>query len=60
MLDAVIEFSMNESKELLVDDIERLSHVEANLTQDFAVQLYRLSKPGYRLSGRDWSPKSKQ
>jgi hypothetical protein len=60
MLDAVIEFGMNEAKEHLVDDIERLSHPDANLVQGFAVHLYRLSEPGYRLSGRDWSPKSKQ
>lgn len=59
-LDAVVEFGMNEGKEHLVDDIERLSHTKANLKQGFAVHLYRISKPGFRLSGRDWSPKSKQ
>ena len=59
-LDAVVEFGMNESEEHLVDDIHRLSHPEANLQQGFAVHLYRLSKPGHPLSGRDWSPKSRR
>jgi hypothetical protein len=59
-LDAVVEFGMNESEEHLVDDIERLCHAEANLTQGFAVHLYRLSQSGFPLSGRDWSSKSKQ
>ena len=35
-------------------------HADANLKQGFAVHLYRLSKAGQRLSGRDWSLKSKQ
>jgi hypothetical protein len=59
-MDAVIEFGMNQDREHLDDDIARLSHTDANLTQGFAVHLYRLSKPGLRFSGRDWSPKSKQ
>jgi len=59
-LDAVIEFGMNEGKAHLIDDIERLCHAEANLTQGFTVHLYRLSKPGFQLSGRDWSPRSKR
>jgi hypothetical protein len=49
---------MNEAEEHLVDDIERLSHHEANVTQGFAVHLYRLSEPGTLFSKRDWSPNS--
>ena len=35
-------------------------HADAHLKQGFAVHLYRLSKAGQRLSGRNCSPKSKQ
>jgi hypothetical protein len=59
-LDAVVEFGMNEVQEHLRDDIERLSHEDANLQQGFVVHLYRLSEPGNKFSSRDWSPKSKR
>jgi hypothetical protein len=55
---AVVEFGMNESREHLVDDIERLCHAESNLECGFIVHLYRLSKSGNRFSNRDWSSKS--
>ena len=59
-LDCVVEFGMNEGKEHLVDDIDRLCHEEANLDLGFAVHLYRLSEPGNKFSSRDWSPRSKR
>ena len=59
-LAAVVEFGMNEAKKHLVDDIERLSHPEANVMQGFAVHLYRLSEPGAPFSRRDWSANSKR
>jgi hypothetical protein len=55
---AAIEFGMNEAKEHLEDDIERLCHPEAILEHGFIVHLYRLSESGNLFSGRDWSPKS--
>jgi hypothetical protein len=55
---AVIEFGMNESREHLRDDIERLCHNEANLENGFIIHLYRLSESGNRFSNRDWSSKS--
>lgn len=55
---AVIEFGLNEAKEHLVDDIERVCHQEANLEHGFIVHLYRLSESGNLTSGRDWSSKS--
>jgi hypothetical protein len=55
---AVIEFGMNESREHLEDDIERLCHKEANVEYRFIVHLYRLSESGNRFSNRDWSTKS--
>ena len=58
-LAAVVEFGMNEAKKHLVDDIERLSHREANVMQGFVVHLYRLSEPGAPFSRRDWSANSK-
>ncbi|MFC1936764.1 hypothetical protein ACFLYP_03765 [Chloroflexota bacterium] len=45
-------------KNILIDDIERVCHPDANLEQGFLVHLYRLSTPGAMFSGRDWSPKS--
>ena len=59
-LDTVVEFGMNESKEHLIDDIERVSHEDANVDQGIIVHLYRLSESGSRFSNRDWSAKSKQ
>jgi hypothetical protein len=49
---------MNEAEEHLVDDIERLSHHDANLEHGFVVHLHRLSEPGAMFSNRDWSPNS--
>lgn len=57
-LAAVVEFGMNERKDHLIDDIERVCHHDANLENGFVVHLYRLSKPGARYSNRDGSPKS--
>jgi hypothetical protein len=59
-LEAAIEFGLNATEEHLVDDIQRLSHRDASLDAAFAVHLYRLSSPGALISGRDWSPLSKQ
>jgi hypothetical protein len=55
---AAIEFGMNESREHLEDDIERLCHDEANVEQGFIVHLYRLCESGNLFSGRDWSSRS--
>lgn len=55
---AVIEFGMNEAKEHLVDDIERLVHTDANVLQGFIVHFYRLSNADLKFSGRDWSHNS--
>ena len=55
---AAIEFGMNEAKEHLVDDIERLDHADANIVQGFIVHLYRLSNAELKFSGRDWSHNS--
>jgi hypothetical protein len=57
-LAAVVELGMNEGKEHLTDDIERLSHPGANVDQGFIIHLYRLSQPGAKLSDRDWSSAS--
>jgi len=57
-LAAVIEFGLNEPKEHLISDIERISHADANVDQGFIVHLYRLSEPGAQVSGRDWSSNS--
>lgn len=59
-LAAVVEFGMNEGMDHLKDDIERLSHADANVDQGFAIHLYRLSKPGAKFSDRDWSAASKR
>jgi hypothetical protein len=57
---AAIEFGMNEAKDHLEDDIDRLCHKDANLEHTFIVHLYRLSEGGSLFSGRDWSSKSEQ
>lgn len=57
---AAIEFGMNEAKAHLIDDIQRLSHPDANVEQGFIVHLYRLSQAGALFSGRDMSPNSPQ
>jgi hypothetical protein len=59
-LAAVIEFGMNESKKHLVEDLRRLCHADANLSQGFVVHLYRLSAPGDLFSKRDWTSGSKR
>jgi hypothetical protein len=59
-LAAAVELGMNEGEEHLTDDIKRLSHPDANVDQDFIIHLYRLSKPGTKLSDRDWSAASKR
>lgn len=59
-LAAVVEFGLNEGLEHLADDIERISHRDANVERGFVVHLYRLSKAGAKFSNRDWSPNSKQ
>jgi hypothetical protein len=59
-LEAIVEFGMNEAKDHLEDDIERVSHNDANADHRYIVHLYRLSKSGNRLSMRDWSPSSKR
>jgi hypothetical protein len=59
-LAAVVEFGMNEDIEHLIDDIERLSHADANVDQGFVIHLHRLSQPGAKLSKRDWSAASKR
>lgn len=57
-LDAIVEFGLNETEGHLKDDIQRLSHTDANVKQGFIIHLYRLSTPGDYFSKRDWSPKS--
>jgi len=42
------------------DDTDRLCHPKANTDRAFIVRLYRLSKPGALLSGRDWSVHSRR
>lgn len=54
----VVEFGMNETKEHLIDDIERICHEQANLNLGLIIHLYRLSKPGAKMSNRDWSSNS--
>lgn len=54
-LAAVIEFGLNEAKDHLEDDIQRLSHPGANVDQGYFVHLYRLTAPKAAQSGRDWS-----
>lgn len=57
-LAAVVEFGMNANKEHLQEDIRRVCHPDANLESGFIVHLYRLSKPGFPFSGRDFSADS--
>jgi hypothetical protein len=57
---AVVEFGLNEAIDHLEDDLQRLTHREANVENRFAVHLHRLSSPGGRTSGRDWSPRSRR
>jgi len=59
-LAAIVEFGLNEARAHLEDDIARLSHADANAGRGYAIHLYRLSKPGEKFSGRDWSSKSAQ
>ena len=51
-LAAVIEFGLNEAREHLEDDIDRLRHPGANVEQGYFVHLYRLTAPTVKLSGR--------
>lgn len=55
---AVVEFGLNEAEEHLVDDMERLCHVDANVDQGVLIHLYRISQPGHKFSNRDWSSNS--
>jgi hypothetical protein len=60
-LAAVVELGMNEAQEHLEDDLSRLCHPDANLENGFIIHLYRISSHGVqKVSGRDWSPNSKQ
>jgi hypothetical protein len=56
-LEAAIEFGMNEGKEHLEDDIERLSYLDAWVEKGIVVHLYRISE---KFSGRDCSPRSRR
>ena len=57
-LQAVAEFGMNERIDHLKDDIDRLTHDEANIVDKFVFHLYRLSEGANPISRRDWSPDS--
>lgn len=57
-LAAVVELGMNEAEAHLQDDIERVSHGEANTDERYIVHLCRLSGLQARFSGRDWSSHS--
>lgn len=60
-LNSVVEFGLNETKNHLIDDVERLSHPKANVANKFIVHLYRISGEGNdKISQRDWSPNSKR
>lgn len=59
-LEAIVEFGMNEAKDHLEDDIQRVCHDDSNADHRYIVHLYRLSKAGNQFSMRDWSPSSKQ
>jgi len=55
---SVVEFGLNEKEDHLLDDIARLSHIEANITgKRFVLHLYRISE---KFSSRDFSPRSRQ
>ncbi len=58
LLQAAIEFGMNEAPEHLRDDIKRLTHPDCNMDYGFVVHLHRLSDAKSHFSGRDWSPTS--
>ena len=57
-LAAVVEFGLNERKEHLMNDVERICHADANVDQGFIIHLYRISEPGAQASARDWSSNS--
>lgn len=58
-LDSAVEFGLNENKEHLIDDINRLCHPKSNVNNRFVVHLYRISGRGDKKnSNRDLSPKS--
>lgn len=57
-LQAVAEFGMNEDIDHLTNDIDRLTHREANVSDKFAFHLYRFSAGGRRVLRRDWSANS--
>jgi len=57
-LDAVFEFGLNEAQEHLIDDIERLCHLDSNADHGFLIHLYRISRGGSLFSHRDWSANS--
>jgi hypothetical protein len=57
-LAAIVEFGLNEAKEHLQDDIERICHEDANADKGYIVHLYRLTSAGQKFSGRDWSSES--
>jgi hypothetical protein len=59
-LAAIVELGLNEAEEHLRDDIERLSHDDANVDHGFVIHLYRLSESGAKISQRDWSAASKR
>ena len=54
-LAAVVEFGMNCGQGHLLDDIERLTHPEANLYRPFLVHLDRFSDGALHVSDRDWN-----
>jgi len=56
MIEAAIEFGLNEGKKHLCEDIRRLSHPLSNVESGFAVHLYRVSES---MSKRDKNPKSR-
>ncbi len=62
VLESVVEFGMNESRDHLVDDIQRLNRAGTTVEKKFIVHLYRLSRDqkGRLASNRDWSPTSKR
>lgn len=59
-LAAVVEFGLNAEQDHLQDDIQRLTHANSNVEQGYFVHLYRLTAPGAKRSGRDWSNRSAQ
>jgi hypothetical protein len=59
-LASAIEVGLNEPKEHLREDIRRLYHQEANIDHGFVLHLYRLSRPGSKVSRRDRSSSSRK